>query len=180
MLATEFLKTAFHTLSSLGPRAWLDFAFIISLWALLQHLARFFPLYVISVLPSTIAHECAHWVIGFVLGTKPQFPSFTPVNVGGRWRLGEVTLRQPSRLTLPFVALAPLTLLPLAFYCVRALVQIPGSDPRHWAGLYLVAMISHGSLPSAQDWHVFWRSAMPAIVLGAIAGCAWLYFRVAA
>src|SRR6185369_8396183 len=70
-------------------------------------------IYALTALPGTLAHELAHFVVAFVLGARPAFPSLLPVRTQRGWQLGSVQFRVGQARALP-IAMAPLLLAPLA------------------------------------------------------------------
>jgi len=91
-------------------------------------------IYAIVAFPGTLAHELSHYLVAFVLGGHPTFPSLIPVREGRAWRLGQVQCRA-GRIRGLFVGLAPLLLLPLAYL---------------WAAHFLVG--SRGAITALHAW----------------------------
>lgn len=121
----------------------------------LYHYSRSWGIWLFALfsLPGTIAHELTHWLIAFLLGGRPSFPSVWPkrtlVNNQEYWRLGEVR-SQLSWWRGPFVGLAPLLLIPVGIMLLQF-----GLDTQGW-GFWLLGWIGSlcliSSLPSRQDW----------------------------
>jgi hypothetical protein len=72
-------------------------------------------LYALIVLPGTLAHELAHYMVAFVLGANPRFPSLVPTRTPKGWQLGSVAIRAGHVRAVP-IAMAPLLLLPVALW----------------------------------------------------------------
>jgi hypothetical protein len=105
-------------------------------------------------LPGTIAHELTHLVVGFVLHAEPHGFSIWPRRNSNGWTLGSVSFGNITLLNGAFVALAPLLLLPLAWWClVHVLVPLWVEGRWGWwlAGGYLAATSLFAALPSFQD-----------------------------
>lgn len=108
----------------------------------------------VLALPGTVAHELSHFLVGSLLLAKPSDFSLWPRRSGTGWRLGAVSFRRIGILNGAFVALAPLSLLPLAWLCLLR-VSVPAWAGGHWlqwflAG-YLAATLFYGCLPSLTD-----------------------------
>ncbi|MHB1666081.1 hypothetical protein [Thiomonas sp.] len=127
------------------------------------------------LLPGTICHELAHWITGWALLADPEdfsvrphrearaplgFPR-TPAPGGAmganRWILGSVTFRHITWYNGLFVGLAPLGLIPAAWWCSRQidwntapLLAIP------W--FYGTAALLGSGIPSSADWQIAFRS----------------------
>ena len=124
-------------------------------------------------LPGTIAHELAHFVVGFLLLAKPSGFSVWPRRAGRHWLLGSVDFHAIGLLNAAFVALAPLLLLPLAWLClVRLAVPCWVSHQWGWwlAAAYLTATMVFAALPSLQDIKLGSRSLL---FYGSIVGALW-------
>lgn len=105
-------------------------------------------------LPGTIAHELAHFIVGFLLHAQPQGFSIWPRARGRGWTLGSVSFRNIGLLNGASVALAPLLFLPIAWLCLIH-VLVPLWIEGQWgywllAG-YLAATALFAALPSFQD-----------------------------
>ena len=128
--------------------------------------------YALAALPGTVAHEFAHWLVALVLGARPQFPRLVPERTAHGWRLGSVRF-QPGMFRAVPIVLAPLALLPLAWWWTLAWVE-PAGGPLRALHAWLAASLLSGSLPSRADF----RIAVPALaILAALAGLALLLWR---
>jgi hypothetical protein len=152
-----------------SPRLWLDLITIIALVLLSGRLTRYKWLFIIFVLPGTIAHELSHWSTALIFGGRPQPPSLWPQTEGQRWTLGHVVIRNPRWYNLPQIAVAPLLLLPLAatayWYWLRL---YPLTAWQHWLGLYCIAMLVRSSLPSPEDFRLLLRYRLALLILGGL------------
>jgi hypothetical protein len=114
-------------------------------------------LYALIALPGTLAHELAHFIVAFVLGARPSFPSLVPVRTEHGWRLGSVAFRVGYARAMP-IALAPLLLAPLALWWAVSLLH-PASWPLYGLHVWIVAALLTASAPSATDF----KLALPAL-----------------
>jgi len=132
-------------------------------------------IYALTALPGTLAHELAHFVVAFVLGARPAFPSLLPVRTQRGWQLGSVQFRVGQARALP-IAMAPLLLAPLALWWASALLH-PALSPLYFLHVWIVAALVTASLPSTTDF----KLALPALsviaLLAVIAAVAWSVLR---
>ena len=120
--------------------------------------------YAIAALPGTAMHEFAHWIVAWLLGARPDFPSLRPQRGPHGWRLGSVVFRAGFLRAVPIV-LAPLLLFPLGWWWTLAFVA--GAPwPMRALHAWLAATFLSASLPSSADWKI----ARPALVLLALLG----------
>lgn len=126
-------------------------------------------------LPSTLAHELAHFVVGFFLLAQPADFSVWPKRSGDRWTLGSVSFRRINVLNGAFVALAPCLFLPLAWVGLTHLAA-PLWAGHRWgwwlASGYLMAAAFFAASPSAQDL----KQGSPSFLFYAVIGGAWWLF----
>ena len=129
-------------------------ALIVILYALLRGSRDAMWRIALLSLPGTIAHELAHFIVGFLLHAQPHGLSIWPRARGRAWTLGSVSFRNIGLLNGAFVALAPLLLLPIAWLClIHVLVPLWIEGQWGWwllAG-YLAATALFAALPSFQD-----------------------------
>jgi hypothetical protein len=78
--------------------------------------------YALTALPGTVAHELAHFVVAFMFGARPAFPSLLPVRTQRGWQLGSVPIPGRPRQGAA-IAMAPLLLAPLALWWASALLH---------------------------------------------------------
>lgn len=161
-----------------SPRFWIDVAFVLALVLLASRLTRYKWLFIVFVLPGTIAHELAHWLVALLLGGDPSAPSLWPRTEGQRWTLGHVTIRKPRWYnTLP-IALAPLLLLPLAALSYRHWLRYyPLDHWQHWLGLYIVATLLRSALPSVEDWRLLRRYQRPLLIVALLTTAVFIALR---
>ena len=124
--------------------------------------------------PGTFAHELSHYLIGFLLRAKPSGFSLWPKRSGKAWRLGAVSFRRVGVLNGAFIALAPLLLLPLGWWCLMRL-SVPAWVSGHWltwlgAG-YVTATLFFACTPSLTDIKLGGRSLIFYLVM---LGMAWM------
>jgi len=132
-------------------------------------------IYALTALPGTVAHELAHFVVAFMFGARPAFPSLLPVRTQRGWQLGSVQFRVGHARALP-IAMAPLLLAPLALWWASALLH-PALPPLYFLHVWIVAALVTASLPSTTDF----KLALPALsvlaLLVVIAAVAWFVLR---
>ena len=157
-----------------------DVAFVVASLVVVLAARRWVLLYALLVLPGTVLHELAHWLVGLVTGARPGALHLVPVRQPGRstWTLGAVGFRRVHWLNAVPVALAPLLLLPAAiglFLLARA------SDPatwQHWASLYAATVAMVCCLPSPADWRLAASRPLGVVfylaLAAAAAAAAWL------
>jgi hypothetical protein len=160
----EVFFRALPPLRILIPDAVCLMAFI----ALAKLSARIFPIYILFVLPGTLAHELSHWCVALVTNAKPKLPSILPRRTKAGWLLGQVVFSNPRWYNTALVTLAPLMLLPLAvWFYVDEIALLPLISVWHWLALYMAIAVAYSTLPSATDIRLAWQYS--ALVL--IAGC---------
>jgi len=116
-------------------------------------------IYALVALPGTLAHELAHFIVAFVLGAHPRFPSLIPIRMEqGGWRLGSVAFRADYARAMP-IAMAPLALAPLALWWAGTFLHA-ASWPLYGLHVWLVAAMLTASVPSPADF----RLALPALI----------------
>jgi hypothetical protein len=144
---------------------------------LIIHISRYAGMwiYALTALPGTVAHELAHFVVAFVLGARPAFPSLLPVRTPRGWQLGSVQFRVGHARALP-ISMAPLLLAPLALWWASALLH-PALSPLYFVHVWIVAALVTASLPSTTDF----KLALPALsvlaLFAVIAAFAWFVLR---
>lgn len=104
-------------------------------------------------LPSTAAHELAHWVVALFTGCRPGFPSLWPRKEGeGLWVLGSVAFT-PRPFFAALVALAPLYLALVSYWALFARAPTDELTTELLWGV-TSAFLTRGSLPSGPDWAI--------------------------
>jgi hypothetical protein len=128
----------------------------------------------ILALRGTIAHELAHFIIGFILMAKPSGFSLWPKRSGRGRRLGEVTFRRAGVFNSAFIAMAPLLLFPLGWLCLMHL-SAPAWAAGHWirwlAAAYLAATVFFACVPSLTDIKLGGRSLLVYLI---VIGMCWM------
>lgn len=134
----------------------MSLAVSVALWVLMLKARSSLTVLILVTLPATLVHELAHWLVAFLLGARPSFPSVVPRKEdNGSWSLGSVKFR-PGMLTAGVVALAPLLLLaPLAIWGLWFLA--PGSVGTELARGLVFGFVAWGSIPSSTDWEISLR-----------------------
>lgn len=127
------------------------------------------PLYALLRLPSTLLHELAHFLVGWLLFAKPTRISLWPQHNGTALQFGHVAFSH-----LRWYNAAPVYLAPLinAYVAYRLLIQTPFSFDGAWVVGWLAGCLVQGGMPSGSDWAGAGRSLMAWAVL-ALAG--WLF-----
>lgn len=148
------------------------------LWAMNQA-RRSFWVFSLLVLPGTFCHELCHWVVGKALNGQPARFTILPRRQGRSWLLGAVTFSNLRWYNAFFVGLAPLALLGVA---VGFLWFRLGGVPRAlggWdaAGVYLLANLLFGALPSGQDLRIAARSPVGWLLLAGALAWGWHHLR---
>lgn len=135
-------------------------------------------LFSMLVLPGTLAHELAHFFVGFALNAGPSGFSVFPRKNGQIWELGSVKFSNIRWYNGLFVGLAPLLLLPagiwVAHYQSPLFKGLAGVSPASVAWLYLCATLLGSALPSGQDIKVVIQSSWALIALVGLV----LYLRI--
>ena len=114
-------------------------------------LARGNSAYFLLVMPGTLAHELAHFLVALETLGRPQGLTLWPRKTGPDcWTLGTVEFRA-GWLNGGLVGLAPLYLLPL---CAWGLWQVSAQAPLPVAAMlgYLAAVTLRCAWPSSTDW----------------------------
>ncbi len=132
--------------------------------ALLDQLKHRFAAFALLAFPSTLAHETMHFVVALILGGKPSTMQLWPKRQGNNYALGQVVVRNSTRFNIGPIALAPLLLIPLAWYVLRYVPAKPS-----WLQVLLwgaiIGSLLYGSLPSGADWRLAWRAPLSTIGL---------------
>ena len=144
--------------------------------ALLDQLKHRFAAFALLAFPSTLAHETMHFMVALILGGKPSAMQLWPTRHGNNYALGHVVVRNSTRFNIGPIALAPLLLIPLAWYVLR---YVP-TKPSWWQVLLwgvIIGSLLYGSLPSGDDWRLAWRAPVSMIGLGILLLCLiWFFY----
>lgn len=127
---------------------------LLGLYLLLRMAQKNVYLYVVIWWGSTILHEFAHWLLGYILGAKPSRIELIPRRdpASGALILGSVSfynLRWWNKLP---VATAPLLLLPLGYALFLKSLSYPLISPNTLLLDLAVLQCIHGFWPSRTDW----------------------------
>ena len=128
---------------------------VLSMYLVLRSVSRWVWLLVVLRLPSTIAHELSHLLLGVLCRAKPVGMSFWPRRVAGtnQYILGHVAFKNLTFWkTLP-VATAPLLIL-LPLGCWLIYVSLSRAHPQSITLLFCFGALQcfMGCWPSSQDW----------------------------
>lgn len=155
---------------------WTTHLFIGALLRLSGNLRVAMTLYALFILPGTIVHEVAHWLVALLLGVRASLPRVLPsgVDANGRMVLGYVQIQRTDPLRHSLIGVAPLLAgsaliawmasqiftLPLPtltqsgmdglerlFAALPSVFQVADA----WLYLYLLFAIANGMLPSPRD-----------------------------
>jgi hypothetical protein len=134
----------------------------------------------ITRLPGVFLHELAHLLTGFLFRAEPSGFSLIPRRRGnGRWTLGSVTFRRVTAFNAVPIALAPMGLLPGAYYVYRYwfhwLPVTLANTLLLYTALFLLAC---NALPSRQDVRVAcnWKSVLLYGSVSGVAGYVWFHY----
>lgn len=135
-----------------------------------------YSLLLFSVLawPGTLAHGAAHWLVALVLNGKPVGFSVFPKRQGGMWQLGHVSVQNLRWYNQAPIALAPLVLIPAAYYAYPYIGLMPRWSWMHWSALYLMSSILFAAIPSWPDWKVAFKSPLFLLALAMAAAVGFL------
>jgi hypothetical protein len=158
----------------------LSFAYLVGtaamLWAM--NLARrSFWLFSLLVLPGTLCHELCHWMAGKLFNGRPVHFTVFPKRVGHGFVLGSVVLSNLRWYNAFFIGLAPLLLLAAAYgLFVWRLAGDPVLGWKEAAGVYFLANLLFGAVPSWQDLRMAARSPIGWLLLAGALGYGWMRF----
>lgn len=111
--------------------------------------------WMLFVVPGTMAHELAHYLVAIVTGGRPAPISLWPRREAGGWVMGSVSFC-PNQFNGALVALAPLYLLPpLAWWCASQHTTASPLAAVVWG--YLAAVLLYSAWPSSIDWKIAFR-----------------------
>ncbi len=119
------------------------------------------------MLPGTIAHEALHWAVATVTGGHPGPIDIIPQKLGkGRYRLGEVPIRNCRWYNAGLIGMAPLLLVPIVYLLITRLAPEHAlvNWPRYLAVCYLCAVLLAAAPPSGQDFRLASISWLPTLI----------------
>lgn len=111
----------------------------------------------ITQLPGVALHELAHLLAGILFRAAPRDFNLLPERnrVDNGWTLGSVVFGRVTAFNALPIALAPLGLMPLAFYvCHYWFTWLPPTLPNTLALYAVVFILIYNALPSRQDLRV--------------------------
>ena len=156
------------------PREWAFLAALVVAMVIFHWARRQFWVFSLLVLPGTFAHESSHWVLGLLLNGQPRTFTLMPHREAGGWVMGSVALTNLRWYNAFFIGMAPLLLLPLAYWAMTwRLGLTPGFSWQEALAVYLIANLAYASIPSWQDVKASARSPLGWLLLGA--GLLWAY-----
>lgn len=130
-------------------------------------------------LPGVVLHELAHLLTGILLRAQPVGFSLLPRSRGdGRWTLGSVVFRRVTAFNGVPIALAPLGLLPFAYFIHTSWFRWFPLTLVNTLLLYTsVFLLVANALPSRQDINVAcnWKSLLLYGSICLVVGYLWLY-----
>ena len=127
------------------------------------------PLNWLFLLPGTLAHELAHWLVAFLTGSRPGLPRLIPHRMDcGTWSLGSVSFA-PGWLTAGFVAMAPAYLLPILAVALYAYGSGQSLPVQGGVG-YVLGVLAWSWWPSRTDFRIAARYPVGTLVLVGILG----------
>ena len=142
---------------------------------------------IIVRLPGTLLHEVAHLVVAFLTGGKPAGFTMIPHRTVGVtatgavrrvWVLGSVTITNPSPLAAFPSGLAPLLLLPLAWFLYSNWSSWFPPDLPHTLSMYVaVVLCCSGSLPSSRDLNVAFSRPWGVLLYATLGFSVWLMWQ---
>ena len=155
----------------------LHLGLVLGFWVLFQVLPRWLPLRAALLWPGTVAHELAHWVVGWALFARPCSLSVLPQSApGGRFVLGSVGFKRARWWNLLPIAVAPLVILAPAGLAV--LVHLCAPSPTFVAKLcwaFVVFELWMACWPSPEDWALARVTLWVLLGLGVLVGVVWLF-----
>lgn len=173
---TSILAFALALVFLLFTHRWTTHLLIATLVRIAGNLNVAMTLYAIFILPGTIVHEVAHWLVALVVGVRASLPRVLPsrVDASGRMVLGYVQIERTDPVRHSLIGVAPLlagsaliawiasqvftlpvpTLtqtgisgLETLFASLPSIFQVADV----WLYLYLLFAVANGMLPSPRD-----------------------------
>ena len=107
-------------------------------------------------IPGTFLHELMHFLVGGMLNAQPcNFTVIPRRNIEGDYVMGSVGFRNIQFYNAVPAAMAPLLLLPIAFYLNRFwLPSLEPSTTNYVLYILLQTIIIENAIPSGQDFRV--------------------------
>ncbi len=145
----------FIALIALDRRANASGVFLLALWNL----------------TGVLLHEFAHLLAGLIFRAQPTGISLIPRKAGNAWKLGSVSFNRITPFNAMPVALAPLSLVAIAYWVAINWFSWHAASLSTTLLLYaLLFILLYNALPSRQDLRVAfnWKSLLLYLPLGAI------------
>ena len=140
---------------------------------------------ILYALPATLLHELSHLLVAFVTGghptgfsiiPTPRFTTLTDGSVRRSWVLGSVTIRNAGIIASLPTGLAPLLLIPIAWFLYHHWFAWFPADLYHTLFLYLtVYLCTAGAIPSTQDLRVAFSSLTGVAIYGTLLALSWVW-----
>lgn len=158
------------------PQEWAFVAALVAAMVALHWTRRLFWLFSALVLPGTLAHETCHLLLGLLFNGRPTRISLLPHREAKGWVMGSVAFANLRWYNGFFIGMAPLLLLPLAYWLMLWRVGLgPGFRWQEALAVYLIANLVYAALPSWTDLKVAARSPVGWLLLAG--GLVWAYGR---
>ncbi|RII25398.1 MAG: hypothetical protein CXR31_14495 [Geobacter sp.] len=140
---------------------------------------------ILYALPATLLHELSHLVVAFVTGGRPtgfsiiptpRFATLADGTVRRGWVLGSVTIRNAGPLASLPTGLAPLLLIPVAWFLYHHWFAWFPADLYHTLCLHLtVYLFVAGAVPSTQDLLVAFSNLTGVAIYGTLMALCWVW-----
>lgn len=164
--SAEFFNTVVHN------RFYLIFL-VIALSFIKRHTFNGILMTSLVNIPGTILHEIAHFMVGLVLNAKPASFNLLPKRRDNVYVMGSVGFRNIKFYNAFPSAMAPLLLLPLAYWLNEYFLVT--TIWRYIFFILLETVIIENAIPSATDFKVAFSSPLGLLFYGSIA-CALILF----
>lgn len=157
-----------------APREWLFVGGLVAALVLFHWARRVFWVFSVLVLPGTLAHESCHLLLGLCLNGHPASFNLIPRREARGWTMGCVTFSNLRWYNVFFIGMAPLLLLPLAWWLMTWRLGLgPAWRWQEGVAVYLIANLVYAALPSWMDAKAAARSPIGWLLLAG--GLGWGY-----
>lgn len=137
----------------------------VALLFLFRRLRSRFWLFFHLTFPSTLMHELTHYVVSLVSNGKPQGLSVVPFRTQGGLVLGHVTSMNMRWYNGTAIALAPISLMLVAYCFFVNFLQSETSFYWLLPKAYLLASLIEGGVPSASDFRIGLRYSLAPVTI---------------